>query len=392
MRETFAIKYRPIVFDEVFGQQHIVGSLRNQIKNNRIGSSYLFYGPKGTGKTTMARLFAEGINCKEFNKYDDICGSCDTCQGFADGRLSDYIEIDAASNSGVDNIRQIIDEMRYYPKEAAFKVCVIDEVHMLSPQAFSALLKTLEEPPETAVFILCTTDPQRIPMTITSRCQMFQFHMLTDDEVRDCISYICTEENINVEQDAVDKIIGMSDGCMRNAINMLDEIVSFSGKPMITKQDVVDVFGVPEKNLCIEMSDYLFNGNVKKAVSLARDMYAKGINLNSFSGMLYDHIFNKITEDDIDYTKATFFMKELGEFSTAFKTRIPSIFDFEIRIVRMCNPEMWNGIEGLIERIKILENKQNTVIIEEEGSREGHDIFYLNKRITQGCKKIVLKG
>ena len=217
--------------------------------------------------------------------------------------------------------------------------------------------------------------------------------MLADSEIRECISYICSEENIQIEEDAIKEVINLSDGCMRNAVNIVDETFSFSGTNIISKDNITKIFGIAEKDMCVKMTNYLFTGNAKDAVKLARELYQTGINLNSFSGMLYEYIFDKTTNDKKEYTKGTFFMKELGEFVTAFHTKTPRILDFEIRIMRMCNPEMWNGLEGLLERIKILENKQNTVIIEDKGCREKHEIFYLNKRIvTQSPKKIVLKG
>ena len=218
-------KYRPKSFDEIYGQDVIKKTIINEIKNNKISHAYLFCGPRGTGKTSVAKLVAKLINC-ENSKNGVACNECESCKQINNNSNLDIIEIDAASNNGVDEIRELKDKVKFLPTISKYKVYIIDEVHMLSTGAFNALLKTLEEPPKHVVFILATTEVNKIPITIISRCQRFDFKKISSENIYNRLKYIVNEENINITDDAIKEISILSDGGLRDAIGLLDKLVS----------------------------------------------------------------------------------------------------------------------------------------------------------------------
>lgn len=235
-------KFRPDLFEDVKGQDPIVMTLRNQIKAERIGHAYLFTGTRGTGKTTIAKLFAKTVNCE--NPVDgNPCGVCRSCQTIAAGASVNVIEIDAASNNGVDNIREIIDEVSYSPVEGKYKVYIIDEVHMLSIGAFNALLKTLEEPPAYVIFILATTEVHKIPITILSRCQRYDFKRITIETIAGRLHDLMDQEQVQVEEKALKYIAKTADGSMRDALSLLDQCIAFHFGEELTYDKVLDVLG-----------------------------------------------------------------------------------------------------------------------------------------------------
>ena len=235
-------KFRPDTFADVKGQDHIVITLKNQLKVNRIGHAYLFTGTRGTGKTTVAKILARTVNC-ENPTPDGPCGECRICRAIAAGASMNVIEIDAASNNGVDNIREIVEEVSYSPAEGKYKVYIIDEVHMLSTGAFNALLKTLEEPPSYVIFILATTEVHRLPITILSRCQRYDFKRITIDTITDRMKELIQEENVRVEEKALRYIAKLADGSMRDALSLLDQCIAFLLGEELTYDKVLDVLG-----------------------------------------------------------------------------------------------------------------------------------------------------
>jgi len=216
-------KYRPQTFEEVVGQSHVTEILTKALDNQKISHAYLFAGPKGSGKTSCARIFAKGLNC-ETGITSKPCNECESCKLINEGHSLDVIEIDAASNRGVDEIRELRERVKYRPAQSRYKVYIIDEAHMLTREAFNALLKTLEEPPEYVVFILATTDPQKIPPTVLSRCQRFRFKKLTSDEVFQILENVCKSEGFSYQREALELIAEVSDGAVRDALNLLEQI------------------------------------------------------------------------------------------------------------------------------------------------------------------------
>ena len=241
-------KFRPSEFDDVKGQDHIVTTLKNQIKADRIGHAYLFCGTRGTGKTTVAKIFAKAVNCQH-TEDGSPCGKCEMCRSIASGASMNVIEIDAASNNGVDNIREIREEVAYRPTEGKYKVYIIDEVHMLSIGAFNALLKTLEEPPEYVIFILATTEAHKIPITILSRCQRYDFKRISIDTIADRLRELMTEENVEVEEKAIRYVAKMADGSMRDALSLLDQCIAFYLGQKLTYDHVLEVLGAVDTDV-----------------------------------------------------------------------------------------------------------------------------------------------
>ncbi|MBP5177365.1 MAG: DNA polymerase III subunit gamma/tau, partial [Clostridia bacterium] len=267
-------RFRPVTFDQMIGQEHIVRTLTNQIQSGRIGHAYLFCGTRGTGKTTAAKIFARAINC-EHPVNGSPCGECETCKALSDPANLDIVEMDAASNNKVENIREIRDKVQYPPVAGRYKVYIIDEVHMLTPEAFNALLKTLEEPPAHAVFILATTEQHKLPSTILSRCMRFDFKLIPDELIVSLIERIYDELGKEYEKEAVVKIARSGEGCVRDALSVADLCLSFSDKKL-TYNDVIDVLGASDNKKTYELLEGVFDCLPDKALSVTEEMCASG--------------------------------------------------------------------------------------------------------------------
>lgn len=265
--------YRPKKFEDAIGQEYIVDILKNQLIENRVGHAYLFTGVRGTGKTTFAKILAKAVNCLD-QKNGEPCLECENCKGIEDGSILDVIEMDAASNTGVDNIRDIIDESNYLPTKAKFRVYIIDEVHMLSGGAFNALLKTLEEPPAHVKFILATTEPQKLPATILSRCQRFDFKKVQKEVLSKYLEKIAKESKIDISKEALDLISILGGGSVRDAISILESAKSFSKR--IEEKDIRNIIGIPEERKVIKVILNILNGDDKKAVEGVKEILNDG--------------------------------------------------------------------------------------------------------------------
>ncbi|MCL2855969.1 MAG: DNA polymerase III subunit gamma/tau [Defluviitaleaceae bacterium] len=281
------------------GQRHIVKTLTNQIINGRISHAYLFCGVRGTGKTSCAKIFARTVNCE--NQQDgEACGTCPPCIDIARGASLDVVEIDAASNNGVDNIRDLREEVRY-PPNGKYKVYIIDEVHMLSTGAFNALLKTLEEPPPHVIFILATTDPQKIPATIHSRLMRFDFHRISQHDMREALAGYMAEEGINISGDALDYVVQISDGGMRDALSLLDRLAGLYFDQEITLSSALEVTGSMSQDVFFDLFNALVEGNTTASLAIIEDISAKGRDFAQFAeeflGHLRNMMINAVTED-----------------------------------------------------------------------------------------------
>lgn len=295
--------WRPRIFKDLVGQSHITQTLQNAISENKFSHAYLFSGPRGTGKTSAAKIFAQTINC-ETMPTKEPCNECDACLGILDGSISDVIEIDAASNTSVDDIRDIRDKVKYAPSTVPYKVYIIDEVHMISVNAFNALLKTLEEPPPHVVFILATTEPHKIPLTIISRCQRFDFKSINNKVIARRMQEIMNEEKVDVAQEALDAIALVAEGGMRDALSILDQAISYSDG-VIDMEDVLAVTGSVSQEVLTEITRAMFNQDTETTLSLFDDMIMNGKDPGRFVfDMIYflrDVLFYKTTENLAEY-------------------------------------------------------------------------------------------
>lgn len=392
--QTLYRKYRPKTFELVYGQDVIVKTLKNVIKNDKLSHAYLFTGPRGTGKTSSAKLFAKAINCSN-NKDGDACNECENCKSFNNNSNPDIIEIDAASNNGVDEIREIKNKVSLVPSMSKYKVYIIDEVHMLSIGAFNALLKTLEEPPEYIIFILATTEPQKIPATIISRCQRFDFKSISHDKMKQCLENIISKENITIDDGAIEEIINNSKGGMRDAIGLLDQASAFCNNN-ITANDIEELSGnisikqirtfllnimQKEYNVIFDsISNYSSNGKdfaliCEKIINYIREgiLYKKKINTDKILDE-DKNIFDKLSDTDlydlIDYLSDTLvkvknsYQKELT-FEVQMIQMIDKIFNKESNVSRetSINEMKVENTNVPRETLKI-ENKTDSVIEE----------------------------
>ena len=282
-------KWRSRTFDEIIGQQHVTQTLINALKLDRVAHAYLFSGPRGTGKTSTARLLAKAVNCLAENLSDRPCNECAICRAVTEGRLMDLIEIDAASNTGVDDIRDLRDKVGFRPAEAKIKFYIIDEVHMLSNSAFNALLKTLEEPPAHVIFVLATTEPEKIPATITSRCQRFDFKRIKLDDIVDRLDYIITQEGFKAQRDALEYIARQGSGSMRDAISLLDQMVAYSGDT-ISLELVQTVLGMVASQSVINLTDALIDQDTATGLDIINQVVSDGLDPRQFAREIVEHL------------------------------------------------------------------------------------------------------
>lgn len=373
-------KFRPTEFGDVKGQDHIITTLQNQIKANRIGHAYLFCGTRGTGKTTVAKIFARAVNC-EHPVDGSPCGECEMCRSIVAGTSMNVIEIDAASNNGVDNIREIKEEVTYRPTEGRYKVYIIDEVHMLSSGAFNALLKTLEEPPEYVIFILATTEVHKIPVTIMSRCQHYDFKRITIETISNRMLDLMAEEQVEVEEKAIRYIAKAADGSMRDALSLLDQCIAFYLGQKLTYDNVLEVLGAVDTDVFSKLLRNVIHRDVPKVLNTVEELVMQGRELtqlaSDFTWYLRNLLLVKTSdmiEDVLDVsTENMMQLKEEAEMIEAdMLLRYIRIFSelseqlryatqkrvlLEVALIKLCTPAMEVGTDSLLDRIRAMEEK-----------------------------------
>ena len=373
-------KFRPATFADVKGQDHIVTTLKNQLRANRIGHAYLFTGTRGTGKTTVAKIFARTVNC-EVPTEDGPCGECRSCRAIAAGASMNVIEIDAASNNGVDNIREIVEEVSYSPAEGKYKVYIIDEVHMLSPGAFNALLKTLEEPPSYVIFILATTEVHKLPITILSRCQRYDFKRISIDTITDRMQQLIDVENVQVEEKALRYIAKTADGSMRDALSLLDQCIAFHLGRELTYDKVLDVLGAVDTDVFSRLLRNVLDRDVLGCVQLLEEIVMQGRELTQFvtdftwylrnlmlvqaSDNLEDVIdmstdnLNRLKEEAqlVDMDRIVRYIRIFSELSGQIRYASQKRILAEIALIKLCKPQMEVDKDSMLDRIRQVEEK-----------------------------------
>ena len=373
-------KFRPQEFEDVKGQEHIVTTLKNQIKADRIGHAYLFCGTRGTGKTTVAKIFAKAVNC-EHPVGGSPCGVCPSCKAIQEGTSMNVIEIDAASNNGVDNIREIREEVAYSPTQGKYKVYIIDEVHMLSIGAFNALLKTLEEPPSYVIFILATTEAHKIPITILSRCQRYDFRRITIDTIAERLTELVETEQVNAEEKAIRYIAKAGDGSMRDAISLLDRCIAFYLGQKLTYDNVLDVLGAVDTEVFGAMLRKILACDVSGIIAGLEELITKGREpgqfVTDFTWYLRNLLLLKSSEDmedvlDISSENLILLKEEaalvrtedlmryirvFSELSNQIRYAVQKRILIEIALIKLCKPQMEENLDSLLSRVGELEKK-----------------------------------
>ena len=390
-------KFRPASFEDVKGQDHIVTTLKNQIKAERIGHAYLFCGTRGTGKTTIAKIFAKSVNC-ESPIDGSPCGECAVCRAIAAGASMNVIEIDAASNNGVDNIREIVDEVSYSPAEGKYKVYIIDEVHMLSIGAFNALLKTLEEPPSYVIFILATTEVHKIPITILSRCQRYDFKRITIDTIASRIKELTEIEQVAIEDKAIRYIAKTADGSMRDALSLLDQCIAFHFGKELTYDKVLDVLGAVDTEVFSRLLREILHKDVVKVLATLEELIMQGRELSQLatdftwymrnlllakSSDNMEDVLDVSTEnlaqlkeesEMVDYDTLIRYIRIFSELSNQLKYATQKRVMLEVALIKLCKPEMEASQDSILDRIRAVEEK-----VEQGVSSPRTEVVYVNR-------------
>ena len=375
MYQALYRKYRPKDFDSVVGQTAIVQTLKNSIINHNFSHAYMFFGPRGTGKTTMSKIFARNINCLD-PKDGIACGKCDHCKVSFSKDCIDIIEIDAASNNGVDEIRELKNKISLVPSQLKYKVYIIDEVHMLSIGAFNALLKTLEEPPEHAIFILATTDPQKVPETIVSRCQCFSFKKISVDIIKEKLESVCKNEKIKIDDEVLENIAVLADGGLRDALGLLDKLVSYTNKK-ITMEDFISINGIISNKQLENFINYIMIGDVTKVLSNINDFDNNGKNLIQIVTQVLNYGRNIIVDYYLNNTKTPYDINKLQEFINRInenmfdikKSDNTKIF-IEMFILKYMSEHAMNSVENVVVEKEKQEVKEEKVETKKENVEE----------------------
>lgn len=373
-------KFRPISFNEMVGQEHITKTLKNQIIAKRVGHAYLFSGGRGTGKTSAAKIMARAINCLNPKEDGEPCNECEICRAILNGSLTDVVEMDAASNNSVEDVRAIRDEVNFLPTIAKYRVYIIDEVHMLSQGAFNALLKTLEEPPSYVIFILATTEPHKIPATILSRCQRFDFKRVTVKDISSRMKYICEKEGIDADEKALNLIARNSQGALRDALSILDQCISFEGHT-IRYNDVIELLGSVNIEQLFDLAESIIKENTKKSLQILNDFIIWGKDVRNLVNDLIDHFRNlmvcKISNDldeiislpeetidllkqqaeTIDTNNLIRVLNILSEAQDGMKVSSNPRVLMEVTMMKIAQPMFDDSKEALLKRIENLEQK-----------------------------------
>lgn len=371
--------YRPKNFSDVVGQEHIVRTLKNQIESNNVGHAYLFCGTRGTGKTSTAKIFSRAVNCTNLHN-DEPCNECENCREILEDKTMDVVEIDAASNNSVDDIRELRENVKYSPAKSKYKVYIIDEVHMLSQGAFNALLKTLEEPPSYVIFILATTEPHKIPATILSRCQRFDFKRVTVKDISLRMKYICEKEGIDADEKALNLIARNSQGALRDALSILDQCISFEGHT-IRYNDVIELLGSVNIEQLFDLAESIIKENTKKSLQILNDFIIWGKDVRNLVNDLIDHFRNlmvcKISNDldeiislpeetidllkqqaeTIDTNNLIRVLNILSEAQDGMKVSSNPRVLMEVTMMKIAQPMFDDSKEALLKRIENLEQK-----------------------------------
>ena len=417
-------KFRPDTFAAVKGQDHIVTTLKNQLKAGRIGHAYLFTGTRGTGKTTVAKIFAKTVNCEKPTE-EGPCGECRICRAIAAGASMNVIEIDAASNNGVDNIREIVEEVSYSPAEGKYKVYIIDEVHMLSIGAFNALLKTLEEPPSYVIFILATTEVHKLPITILSRCQRYDFKRISIDTITSRMQELIDAENVQVEEKALRYIAKTADGSMRDALSLLDQCIAFHLGKELTYDKVLDVLGAVDTEVFSRLLRCVLDRDVLGCVQLLEEIVMQGRELTQFVTDFTWYLRNLMLlqasdklEDVIDMStdnlkrlkeeaellemeRIVRYIRIFSELSGQIRYASQKRILVEIALIKLCRPQMEVDQEAVLDRIRQVEEKVEngvTVTVAQEGtSRSAASVetkktkLELPKAVPEDIRQVVAK-
>lgn len=394
--------WRPKTFNDVVGQEHITTTLKNQILNNRIAHAYLFCGTRGTGKTSTAKVFAKALNCLNL-KNGEPCNECEICRKINEGLAIDVTELDAASNNGVDKIRDIIDDVKYPPQEAKYKVYIMDEVHMLSSGAVNAFLKTLEEPPNNVIFILATTDPQKLPITILSRCQRFDFKRINNNEITDRLRKIINDQNMLADDKSLNLIARISDGAMRDSLSILDQAISM-GNGNVDYSTVISMLGLVTNEYLFNLTNAVIQRNVEKSIKVIEDVIYSGKDIYLFIKDLISHYRNllmvKVTnnpEEVLDMSEENIeLVKEqssrlraeeimrciriLQEAENNAKLSKQARLYCELAIIKMCKIEYDTSNEVILTRLNKLEESLKNGDIKISTTKTKENDININKK------------
>lgn len=390
-------KFRPLCFEDVKGQEHIVTTLKNQIRADRIGHAYLFTGTRGTGKTTIAKILARAVNCE--NPVDGSpCGECSACRSILAGTGMNVIEMDAASNNGVEDVRSIVEDISYSPAEGKYKVYIIDEVHMLSTAAFNALLKTLEEPPSYVIFILATTEVHRIPITILSRCQRYDFKRISIDTITERLRELMEKEEVQVQERALRYIAKTADGSMRDALSLLERCIAFGYGQELTYDKTLEVLGVVDAEVFSRLLRHILEQDVAGCISLLEEVVIQGRELAQFAADFTWYLRNilllktsdtgemeeviDVSSDNLIKLKEEAKMTEAGTIMRYIRvlSELTGQLRFsgqkrimtEMALIRLCRPQMESDAESLADRIRALERKvENGIPVQYKKSQAG---------------------